>query len=89
MAFDCPGPSRLSASRSVPVGNGRENRMAFIFRLELADGTPADPPRLGVAVPNWSAGDAIPLGRDRMLRVVDVVPARGGDDDPVLVVEPV
>ena len=60
----------------------------FIFRLELADGTPADPPTLRT-VPNWSAGDTIPLGRDKMLRVVDVVPARGGDDDPVLVVEPV
>jgi hypothetical protein len=45
--------------------------MAFMFKLELADGTPADPPRLDVAVPNWSAGDTIPLGRDRMLRVID------------------
>ena len=61
--------------------------MAFIFRLELADGTPADPPRLDVAVPNWSAGDTIPLGRDRMLRVTDVLPAASDDDDPVLVVE--
>jgi hypothetical protein len=59
--------------------------MAFIFRLELADGTPADPPRLGVAVPNWSAGDTIPLGRDRMLRVIDTRLGREPDDDPVLV----
>ena len=81
-----PGPSRLTASRSVPVGNGRENRMAFLFKLVLEDGTPADPPMLDVAVPNWSAGDTIPLGRDRMLRVIDVLPAKGDDDEPVLVV---
>jgi hypothetical protein len=36
--------------------------MAFIFKLELEDGTPADPPRLDTAVPNWRAGDTIPLG---------------------------
>jgi hypothetical protein len=33
-----------------------------------------------------SAGDTIPLGRDRMLRVIDVLPAKGDDDEPVLVV---
>jgi hypothetical protein len=31
--------------------------MAFIFKLVLEDGTPADPPRLDTAVSNWSAGD--------------------------------
>jgi hypothetical protein len=59
--------------------------MAFAFRLEHKDGTPADPPTLKVAVPDWRAGDTIPLGR-RTLRVVAV-----RDDDanqaPVLVVE--
>jgi hypothetical protein len=30
--------------------------MAFIFRLELADGTPADPPTLRTAAPIWRAG---------------------------------
>jgi len=38
--------SAVSDWRSIapaPVGNGRENRMAFIFRLELADGTPSAP----------------------------------------------
>jgi hypothetical protein len=62
--------------------------MAFSFRLEREDGTPADPPRLSTAVPNWSTGDTIPLGPGRMLRVV-----RLRDDDadqpPVLVVEDV
>jgi hypothetical protein len=60
--------------------------MAFMFRLEQADGTPADPPRLDVAVPNWSAGDTIPLGR-KTLRVVEVRRAEEPEGDPVLVVE--
>jgi hypothetical protein len=57
----------------------------FLFRLETADGAPAEPPTLTSAVPNWRAGDTIPLGR-RTLRVVDV---RDDDADqpPVLVVE--
>jgi hypothetical protein len=41
--------------------------MAFTFRLEQEDGTPADPPVLHTAVPTWNAGDTIPLGRDRTL----------------------
>jgi hypothetical protein len=45
--------------------------MAFLFRLQTADGAPADPPKLDSAVPNWRAGDTIPLGA-RTLRVVDV-----------------
>ena len=59
--------------------------MAFVYRLELADGTPAEPPTLNTAVPTWRAGDTIPLGK-RTLRVLRVE-----DDDadrpPVLVVE--
>jgi hypothetical protein len=61
--------------------------MAFTFKLELEDGGPADPPTFATAVPNWSAGDTIPLGRDRILRVIDIRPGREPDDDPVLVVE--
>jgi hypothetical protein len=60
--------------------------MAFLFRLETRDGVPAEPPTLTSAVPNWSSSGTIPLGADKMLRVVDV-----RDDDaeqpPVLVVE--
>lgn len=56
----------------------------FLFRLETVDGTPAEPPTLSAAVPNWKAGDTIHLGR-RTLRVVAL-----RDDDaeqpPVLVV---
>jgi hypothetical protein len=59
--------------------------MAFLFRLETADGRPAELPTFVTAVPNWRAGDTIPLGH-RTLRVL-----RLRDDDadqpPVLVVE--
>jgi hypothetical protein len=57
--------------------------MAFAFRLEHEDGTPADPPVLHTAVPNWQAGDTIPLSADRSLRVE----TRFAGDEPVLVVE--
>jgi hypothetical protein len=59
--------------------------MAFQFRLVNEDGTPAVPPTLEAAVPNWRPGDTIPLG-GRTLRVVGV---RDDDVDqaPVLVVE--
>jgi hypothetical protein len=30
--------------------------MAFCFKLERKDGTPADPPTLKAAVPVWRAG---------------------------------
>jgi hypothetical protein len=61
--------------------------MAFLFKLETADGAPAEPPSLTTAVPNWRSGDTIPLGH-RILRVVHV---RDDDADqpPVLVVEDV
>ena len=61
--------------------------MAFTFKLEQENGTPADPPRLDTAVPNWSAGDTIPLGRDRILRVIATRPAQELEGDAVLVVE--
>ena len=65
--------------------------MAFTFRLELADGTPAEPPTFRAAVPDWRPGDTIALGRDRMLRVIATRLDDGTDGDPasVLVVEPV
>jgi hypothetical protein len=47
--------------------------------LEHEDGTLADPPVLHTAVPNWQAGDMIPLGANRMLRVVET---RFVDDGP-------
>ena len=61
--------------------------MAFLFKLETADGAPAEPATLSTAVPNWSPGDTIPLGR----RTLCVVRIRDDDADqpPVLVVEDV
>jgi hypothetical protein len=58
----------------------------FLFELTHADGTPADPPNLRSAVPNWRPGDLIPLGAGRTLRVIEV---RDHDahEPPVLVVE--
>jgi hypothetical protein len=36
--------------------------MAFLFRLETVEGDPANPRTLASAVPNWRAGNEIPLG---------------------------
>lgn len=58
----------------------------FTFRLELIDGTAADPPSFRTAVPNWDAGDTIPLGADRTLRVVAVWD-EDAEQPPALVVE--
>jgi hypothetical protein len=60
--------------------------MAFLFKLETKDGTPAEPASLATAVPNWRPGDTISLGANRALCVVGV---RDDDADqpPVLVVE--
>jgi len=44
---------------------------------------------LHAAVPNWQAGDTIPLGADRTLWVIEVRAGAEPDDDPVLVVEAV
>jgi len=53
-----------------PTGRGAQAACSST-ELELEDGTPADPPNFTAAVPNWKAGDEIPLGR-RSLRVVEV-----------------
>ena len=59
----------------------------FLFRLETEDGTPAEPPTLSSAVPNWREGDTIHLGK-RALRVV-ALRDEDGDAPPALVVEPI
>jgi hypothetical protein len=59
----------------------------FLFRLETADGAPAEPSSLDSAVPNWRPGDTIPLGH-RTLRVV-AIRDDDADQPPVLVVEDV
>jgi hypothetical protein len=60
--------------------------MAFAFRLELEDGTHADPPTFTTAVPNWQPGDTIPLGADRALRVI-AIRDNDADQPPALVIE--
>jgi hypothetical protein len=59
--------------------------MAFAFRLEHEDGTPADPATLQAAVPNWRAGDVIALGPGRSLRVIETRLKEAPDGDPVVV----
>jgi hypothetical protein len=61
--------------------------MAFTFNLELADGTPADPPTFKTVAPMWKPGDTIPLG-GRALRVVGIR-ATGVAETPVLIVQDV
>ena len=59
----------------------------FSFRLEYADGTPADPATFSAAVPDWNPRQTIHFGA-RTLRVIG---KRDDDADqpPVLVVEQV
>ena len=59
----------------------------FLFRLETADGEPAEPATLRSAVPNWRPGDMISFGH-KTLRVVSMRDD-DGDQPPVLVVEEV
>lgn len=44
--------------------------MAFTFKLELANGEPADPPSIASAVPNWRAGDRVFVNPTLTYRVV-------------------
>jgi hypothetical protein len=57
----------------------------FLFKLERADGTPAEPSSFSSAVPNWAPGETIHFGH----RTVRVAGVRDDDADspPVLVVE--
>jgi hypothetical protein len=44
----------------------------FLFRLETADGKPAEPSSLSSAVPNWGPGETIHFGH-KTLRIVPCV----------------
>jgi hypothetical protein len=59
---------------------------AFLYRLEQEVGTPADPPTLASAVPDWRPAMRFRWGAPRRLRVVEI---RDDDADqpPTLVVE--
>lgn len=48
-----------------PNGNG-----VSVSGSSMKDGTPADPPTLKAAVPDWRPGHTIHLGRNRSLRVI-------------------
>ena len=39
----------------------------FFFRLELEDWTPADPPVLHAAVPNWAPQSHLKMGQRKVL----------------------
>ena len=61
--------------------------MAFTFKLEHPDGTPADPPTLRSAVPDWAIGDKIPFGPGRpALLVVGIRNATNPTHQALLVV---
>ena len=54
-----------AAARSQPGTEG--DRMAFIYKLENEDGTPADPPTFRSSPgTSWNAGDTIPLGSNEL-----------------------
>jgi hypothetical protein len=72
----------------VPSGPGQEDWMTFTFKLEQADGTPAQPPTIESTVTNWRVGETIPIGRDRTLRVVGIV-VSNEDEPSTLIVEDV
>jgi hypothetical protein len=57
----------------------------FLFKLERADGAPAEPSSFSSAVPNWTPGKTIHFGH-RTVRVV-AVRDDDGDSPPVLIVE--
>ena len=68
-----------------PQADRRIRMAGFLFRLETAEGVPADPSTFESVVPHWKPGDSIYLG-NRTLRVIGI---RDDDADerPVLLVE--
>jgi hypothetical protein len=49
--------------------------MAFTYKLETTDGTPADPPTFQTVAWSWRVGDTIPLG-GRTLSYLTFEPVR-------------
>ena len=52
--------------------------MAFTFKLEHEDGTPADPRVLHTAAPKWDTGDTIPFSAGTSLRVIGIRQGKKG-----------
>ena len=49
--------------RLIKILIDAEVRAGFLLGLETVDGVPAEPRELTSAVPNWSVGDTIHLGK--------------------------
>jgi hypothetical protein len=58
--------------------------MAFLFKLQTADGQPAEPPELTSAVPNWRGAT-----RSRLVQALRALATRDDEagEEQVLVVE--
>jgi hypothetical protein len=83
---DRDGRSQL-ASPHRPLG--REGSRVFRFKLELASGEPADPPRFETSEPNWRPGHVIFFGPQRpALRVVGAYAGASAHGEITLIVEP-
>src|SRR5262249_59133919 len=68
-------PAAIETLRNTPRGPGESERhpwrcRMFTYKLRHADGTPADPPAITLAVPNMRVGDTIPPRRGEALRAV-------------------
>ena len=48
------------------------SRTLFCFLLVLPDGEPNDPASFVSAIPNWSVGEVITLGRGEQLRILAI-----------------
>jgi hypothetical protein len=81
---ECLHNQLLNNSLAFPRGAGESGFFTPISRTPFSLRTSPEARYGGTEL---EAGDTIPLGRDRILRVVDVRPGREPDDDPLLVVE--
>jgi hypothetical protein len=57
------------------------------YRLELAEGSAAEPPTFQTITYNWRPGESIFIARGRTLRVIEARSPAEPDCDPALVVE--
>ena len=47
----------------------------FTYKLQLEDGTPADPPKFTTAVPTWHEGDTVLIRPGCELEIVAIQPS--------------
>lgn len=60
----------------------------FTFSMQLADGSPADPPTFVSSMPNWNVGDNVMVGATPRY-VITATEYDADDDVTTWVVEPV